>query len=134
MFGRFLEYRIFGTQTGEVPPGLDRLGIEYQLNSGVRYFPVGLPEKIFDLGRKLADNWVPIWAYDQYVYDAMFYAQGIDNYQDYLDPRLCYMVYGEERENQGYSMKDASILHFHSSRDPNRALTSMVSMAQEVGL
>lgn len=125
IFGKFDKYSLFNVAGCDAPLELESLC----LNSAVRYFPATMDKSVWEVGTEYAKQWeeyAGVWAYDQYVYNQVFYAQDVGNAEDFLRPWLNFNAPVRGRiDNRGTSIRDAHIIHFHSSRGARETLEIM---------
>jgi hypothetical protein len=84
----------------------------------------------------MLDNWNPDrWDSEQVIYNAMMYHQDTDP-QKYYDPRKAFQLLQypidhpvNERFNQ-IKLSDASVAHFHGSRDTTGRLAAMERLSE----
>jgi len=101
---------------------------EQYRHAGVRYLPASMAEDLWDVAALLIERWADdIWAYDQYVWNAMYWAQAglVPGWTpEPLDPRYCYVPlpdYGNLLLSQG----DAYIMHYGETRGLAACLRKM---------
>ena len=92
--------------------------------ANVRYYPAGLPDSIWDIGDDLAYSWIDEWAYDTIIYNKMFHSQDL-NIINFLRPELNFQVEGDLGMISRETVRDASILHCHATRNSNMAIQKM---------
>jgi hypothetical protein len=129
IFGRYKRFMLFAPSGASAPDGLP-WSLKKVYLSGTYYYPAGMPEAVWELGRKLVADWRPgVWDYIQYVYNRMYYEQGTETEEEMarlIDPRLSYNLPldGPAIDN-GIPVEEACVLHLHSSRNPDRVLEAM---------
>ena len=105
----------------------------YFFNAGVRFFPAGMDQRIWDLGLEMLDNWEEgTYNTEQTILNAMLWDQGLTLDQA-LRPEWAYQA--QWLPNQaplwvqdlwnGVDINRALILHTHSSRGIDEKLTFM---------
>lgn len=115
---RFEEFRMF---TPTSPPRFR--GFDPYLNCGVRYFPATMSKHAWTLGFDMLGSYdESFWGYDQVIYNAMFYSQGI---KPEIIPGLNYLMIQDPGIDRSITWEDASILHFVSSRGAKKCLQRM---------
>jgi len=122
IFGTYADAMLFSPAGCDVPTDFPDYDIPVYRNSGVKYFPANLPSTVWGAAWPLLRHWLCEWAYDQYIYNVMFYCQSSP---PPLDSKYCYNV-PLGPEINGIPQEEASILHFHSSRGARGALEQMV--------
>lgn len=87
------------------------------LNAGVMYFPASMDAKLWEIGlARAAKGFDPsTWGQDQQAWNDMFYAQ---DPVPALDPAMNWSPH----VRSPISAAEAKILHFHATKDANRAL------------
>lgn len=132
IFGQFSQMTMFGL-ADVLSPIEPEVIVPYLC--GTCYFPEGMPDKIWAEGERLFSDWNnhrTTWDYSQYVYNAMLHAQG---WPITFDPRLSYNVpVRGDGANGDVPLEEASILHFHATRDPEQILVRMREYANHLGL
>jgi len=99
--------------------------------ANIRYYPSGLPMSFWDVGDDLAYSWVNEWAYDAIIYNKMFHAQDIKNFDDFIQPHLNFQVDGIPEAISYETIRDASVLHCHATRGTKMAIAKM-KRAQQI--
>lgn len=118
--------RMFNMANARVPYGA--FAKASYLHSGVRYLPAAIPMSIWAVGAQLVSRWdCGEWAYDQYVWNTMFWAQdGVDpgEAESYVDPRYCWCAQ-PQYDNLGVPRSEAYIVHYHETRGLETCLRRM---------
>ena len=98
------------------------------LHSGVKLFPQSMDPKIWDVGQRIFDAYDRnTWAYDQLVWNRMFWAQDgleLKRAREYVDPRYCWVPL-REFNNLGVSRSKAYIVHYGETRGMKMCLKRM---------
>lgn len=98
------------------------------IHSAVRLLPQTMNSGLWKLGQALMDVYDrEMWAYDQYVWNSMFWAQpglSFDCAKTYVNPLYCYVPL-PQYDNFGLAKKDAYIIHYCNSRGTRRCLERM---------
>jgi hypothetical protein len=134
MFGRWPEMRMFGLTNQNAPSRRDIAKGRY-MNAGVMYLPQSMNPLLWELGDALAADWDDkLWSHLQYVFNRMFWAQDGIGEREWWQPEFNYQCPCSNRHdgddsNGGLPFWDARVLHFHSSRAPERALDAMRKVA-----
>lgn len=126
-FDQFEHFMMFNhTQPRKCTDPHYGVNFDHYFNCGVRYYPHAMSQEVWDLGKKMVDNWNHgRWDAEQIIYNAMLWHQNINikqalrpelNYQMLQDPRVASQVQASSRINSGMAYTDACVLHFHSSR------------------
>lgn len=106
-------------------------------NAGVRYFPAGMEQRIWDLGLSMLDNWEEgTYNTEQTILNAMLWDQGL-TLDQVLRPEWAYQA--QWLPNQaplwlqdiwnGIDINRAMILHLHSSRNIDEKLAFMKQLS-----
>jgi len=120
------EFRMFNMACARVPYGA--FPEEAYLHSGVRYFPASMDPAAWTVADELVGRWdFGEWAYDQYVWNAMYWAQPGKRLEDaraYVDPRYCWCAQ-PQYDNLGVPRSEAYIVHYHGTRGLEMCLRRM---------
>ena len=101
--------------------------------ANLRYYPAHNTTMLFwDVGYKLATNWIEDWAYETIIYNAMFHAQGITDYNQFIKPEWNVQGEGDLNSITKDLVKDAVILHCHSTRNSGIVIQKMEKAQQLV--
>ena len=105
----------------------------YFFNAGVRFFPAGMDQRIWDLGLEMLDNWEEgTYNTEQTILNAMLWDQGLTLDQA-LRPEWAYQaqwlpnqapLWTQDLWN-GIDINQSLIVHTHSSRGIDEKLTFM---------
>lgn len=101
--------------------------------ANIRYYPAGMLQKLWDIGDDLAYSWVEDWAYETIIYNAMFHAQDIDDYNAFMHPEWNVQGEGDLNSITQDLVNRATILHVHSTRDSKLAIQKMEKAIQLSG-
>lgn len=137
MFGRWPEFRLFNWTT----PSQHEQFPNY-FNCAVRYYPAHMHPELWQLGNDLASNWDDsIYDYEQLMFNAMFWAQGI-TWEDAHHPELNWQAESglklpELNQHSAFNtmpLGHARIIHYHGTRSHSRGefLARMLSAAAGV--
>lgn len=141
IFGRYDKFVMFDIQnqychfSKRVSEDLYKHLIPWMM-SNVRYYPAGaITDKMWEMGDKIAENWVDVWAYECIIYNTLFHAQGMTREEiekDIYNPRLNHQNISGDKVS--LVPPDARIIHVHSTRDINKALRIMAIYLNKVGI
>ena len=128
-FNMFWDDSIYCNFPAVVPRNLYK-GLIPWMMSNIRYFPKGLPNSMWELGEPLAKKWINVWAYECIIYNTMFHSQksikdehGVVK-NKYLLPEYNFQMI-RSKKYPNMEMKDANIVHFHSSRGSKDTIRKM---------
>jgi hypothetical protein len=93
--------------------------------ANLRYYPHIMMDKLWEVGDDLADSWIDEWAYETIIYNKMFHAQGIEDYDYFMRPEWNVQCDGSVNDINSKMVRDNVILHCHSTRGTNKALEKM---------
>lgn len=136
VFGRYKHFLLFNYTD---PKSLD----EYQhfLNADIRYYPAEMDRAMFEQAKQDVAH-ATEWNNDQKLYNRMVWSQGLTPEQ-VIDPTMAYqgpwLPGGDEHKNftdtwNGCRLEDASIVHWHGSRNANAKLNLMQSINDQFGI
>lgn len=139
----FVEDNIFRMYnlTDPVTTSCDHYNIEFQtyFNCGIRYYPAGMEQRIWDLGIKMVENWNPNrWDSEQIIYNAMLWSQDITA-NDVYNPQQAYQCLYDPMNLEGsrvnkqfnqIDLHEARAVHVHGSRGSSDRLSLMESFAE----
>lgn len=101
---------------------------ENYFNCDVRYYPFTMSEQIWEVGNDWFSNWQDYWEYEQDLYNAMQREQQAP-IDDLLHPKFAFQLPANEFKDSvkiqnwnNLSLKDALIIHLHSTRNSEEAL------------
>ena len=103
--------------------------------SNVRYYPKGaVTEEMWEMGDKIAENWVDVWAYECIIYNTLFHSQG------FSEEEIRKRIYNPSLNFQSIISKIDSktipnhvqIIHLHSARDMDRVIETMKVLMEEM--
>jgi hypothetical protein len=106
-----------------IPRGLFRNIKPFYL-SNVRYFPKEMWTHLWKVGRKLADNWRDVWAYELLIYNAMY-----SNQKGGAGPVPILNSQWTDTEKI-WPDRNAHIIHLHGSRNSEKALKRMRDLVE----
>jgi hypothetical protein len=92
--------------------------------ANIRYYPNNMKQFIWEIGDDLAYSWIEDWAYETIIYNAMFHGQKIDA-NEYIKPEWNVQGEGSLESITKELIKDAVILHCHSTRNSGLAIQKM---------
>jgi len=100
-------------------------------NSGLRYFPHGMQDSVWDRALKLFNDWnQDLYDYEQGVYNAMSEGCELPSVQDLVQQAPAVGLPGQNNDNVWRHLDDTkNIIHFHSSRSPLDALLTMQAVS-----
>lgn len=93
--------------------------------ANLRYYPASMDKMLWEIGDDLAYSWIDEWAYETIIYNKMFHAQEISNYQDFMKPEWNVQCSGPVGAVSPEMVRDATIIHCHSTRGTRNALEKM---------
>lgn len=115
------------------------ISFETYFNCGIRYYPKGMSQDVWDLGISMVENWNPDrWDSEQIIYNAMLWSQDIVP-DDVYNPRVAYQLLHDPANIQGnrinkqfnqIDLNEASAVHVHGSRGSSDRLTLMKNFAE----
>jgi len=125
MFGKWDRLTMFNMANARVP--YNAFPYHLYLHSAIRYVPAEFDywEIVETLGIDEYDD--AVWAYDQYVWNKMFWAQPgveLERAREYVDPRYCWVPM-REYDNLGIPKSEAYIIHFCETRGVQACLARM---------
>jgi hypothetical protein len=111
---------------------------DYFFNAGVRLFPAGMQQNIWDTALEMAKDWdSDTYDTEQIILNSMLWDQGV-SLDQVLRPEWSYQaqwlpdqvpVWQQNLWN-GININDANIIHTHSSRDIDKKLQLMKNLMQ----
>lgn len=129
------DMRLFNLANAKVP--YEAIPRESYLHSGVVYLPEEMDPTCWEIGAAAVDQWDDEqWAYDQLVWNLMFWHQVGYKYakaKDYLDARYCYAPLSDFK-NLGISSEQAYIMHFCETRGLLHVRSKMEKKARQAGI
>lgn len=137
IFGRFPEFRLFNWTT---PPQHPQF--ENYFNCAVRYYPAHMNPKLWELGDSLAANWDnSIYDYEQLMFNAMFWSQGI-TWEDAHHPELNWQAenglnlpeLNKHSQFNTFPLGHARIIHYHGTRSHDRGEFLATMLANAAGI
>jgi len=132
---QFMMFNFTDPQSFHSPNRYNRQ-FENFFNAGVRYFPAGMSQSIWDTGLGMAQDWDDsTYDTEQIILNSMLWDQGVA-LEDVLKPELAYQAHWLpnqaplERQNawNGINIQDATIIHTHSSRNIDIKLQLMKNL------
>jgi hypothetical protein len=136
VFGRYQHFLMFNYTD---PKSLDEH--EHFLNADIRYYPAEMDRGMFE--QALTDvAHATEWNNDQKLYNRMVWSQGLTPEQ-VIDPHMAYQgpwLPGTEEAKQftdkwnGCCLEDASIVHWHGSRNADAKLQLMQHINDQLGI
>jgi len=93
--------------------------------ANLRYYPAGMSSFLWDIGDDLAYSWIEDWAYECIIYNKMFHSQGIYHFNEFILPEWNVQAEGELNSITKELVKDAVILHCHSTRNSSLVIPKM---------
>ena len=90
--------------------------------ANLRYYPAAMDEKLWDIGDDLAYSWIDEWAYDTIIYNKMFHAQDITDYNIYNIPNWNTLVLGSISDME---IKNSTIIHCAATRGSGLSLENI---------
>lgn len=90
--------------------------------ANLRYYPNSMDQKLWDIGDDLAYSWINEWAYDTIIYNKMFHAQDIADYNVYNIPKWNTLVVGGITDSH---IKNSDIIHCAATRGSSLALENI---------
>ena len=105
-------------------------------NAGVRYFPASMSADIWKLGAEMARGWnYETYDTEQIILNNMLWSQPV-KLAEMLDPSMEYQAFYPDVEmcNQwnNTNIHNATIVHFHSSRDVASRVDRMQKLAKQL--
>jgi len=126
MFGLGASLTMFNMACAKVPYGA--FPPSAYLHSAVRLLPQTMDPNLWEIGQALIDEYDrEMWAYDQYVWNKMFWAQAGISYdlaRTYVNPLYCYVPL-PQYDNFGLRKEDAYVVHYGNTRGTQRCLERM---------
>ena len=141
VFGRYKHFLLFNYTD---PKNLDEYS--HFLNADIRYYPAEMDRAMFE--QALTDvAQATKWNNDQKLYNRMVWSQGLTPEQ-VIDPRMAYQgpwlpseelggdELGEEFTDNwnGCQLNEASVVHWHGSRNADAKLNLMQSINDQLGI
>lgn len=136
VFGRYKNFLLFNYTD---PKSLDEHA--HFLNADIRYYPAEMDREMFEQATKDVAH-ATEWNNDQKLYNRMVWSQGLTPDQ-VIDPTMAYQgpwLPGDERAKQftdnwnGCRFEDASIVHWHGSRNADAKLQLMQHINDQLGV
>lgn len=136
VFGRYHNFLLFNYTD---PKSLDEHS--HFLNADIRYYPSTMDREMFEQATRDVAN-ATEWNNDQKLYNRMVWSQGLSPEQ-VIDPKMAYQgpwLPGDERAKQftdswnGCCLEDASIVHWHGSRNADAKLQLMQHINDQLGI
>ena len=136
VFGRYHNFLLFNYTD---PKSLDEH--EHFLNADIRYYPHDMNRDMFEQATRDVAN-ATEWNNDQKLYNRMVWSQGLRPEQ-VIDPTMAYqgpwLPGGPEHKQftdnwNGCRLEDASIVHWHGSRNADAKLQLMQSVNDQLGI
>ena len=136
VFGRYRHFLLFNYTD---PKSLDEYA--HFLNADIRYYPAEMDRDMFAQALQDVVN-ATEWNNDQKLYNRMVWSQGLDPEQ-VIDPKMAYqgpwLPGGEENKRftdnwNGCRLEDASVVHWHGSRNADLKLKLMQSINDQLGI
>jgi hypothetical protein len=93
--------------------------------ANLRYYPATMDKELWEIGDDLAYSWIDEWAYETIIYNRMFHAQDIDDYNYFMRPEWNAQCDGPVGMISPEMVRDNVILHCHSTRGTGKALEKM---------
>ena len=136
VFGKYKHFLLFNYTD---PKSLDEH--EHFLNADIRYYPAEMDRAMFE--QALIDvAEATEWNNDQKLYNRMVWSQGLTP-TEVIDPTMAYQgpwLPGPQEAKDftdnwnGCRLEDASIVHWHGSRDANAKLQLMQGVNAQLGI
>jgi hypothetical protein len=136
VFGKYKHFLMFNYTD---PKQLDEYN--HFLNADVRYYPAEMDRAMFE--QALVDiAHATEWNNDQKLYNRMVWSQGLTPEQ-VIDPTMAYQgpwLPGDDRAKEftdtwnGCRLEDASLIHWHGSRNADAKLQLMQSVNDQLGI
>ena len=136
VFGRYKHFLMFNYTD---PKSLDEHA--HFLNADIRYYPAEMDRDMFEQATKDVAH-ATEWNNDQKLYNRMVWSQGLTPDQ-VIDPTMAYQgpwLPGDEQAKQftdnwnGCRFEDASIVHWHGSRNADAKLQLMQGINAHLGI
>jgi hypothetical protein len=136
VFGRYKHFLLFNYTD---PKSLDEY--PHFLNADIRYYPAEMNRVMFEQALKDVEH-ATEWNNDQKLYNRMVWSQGLAPEQ-VIDPFMAYQgpwLPGDMRAKQftdewnGCMLGDASIVHWHGSRNADSKLNLMQEINDALGI
>lgn len=130
VFGKYKNFLLFNYTD---PKTLDEY--EHFLNADIRYYPAEMDRAMFEQALADVEN-ATEWNNDQKLYNRMVWGQGLAP-ADVIDPTMAYQgpwLPGEQDAKDftdtwnGCQLEDASVVHWHGSRNADAKLKLMQSI------
>lgn len=143
-FGEFEYFSMFNyTQPRRCSDEHYKLKFDHYFNCGIRYYPAHMGSHVWELGTHMLGDWDHTrWDAEQVIYNAMMWQQPIEvedvlrpelNYQLFHDPRVANQAHSATKFNADMVYTDASVIHFHSSRNAQKKSQIMNHVMQQFG-
>ena len=136
VFGKYKHFLLFNYTD---PKSLDEH--EHFLNADIRYYPAKMDRGMFEQALKDVEH-ATEWNNDQKLYNRMVWSQGLTPEQ-VIDPKMAYQgpwLPGSQEAKEftdtwnGCRLEDASIVHWHGSRNAEAKLTLMQSINDQLSI
>ena len=136
VFGRYQHFLMFNYTD---PKSLDEH--EHFLNADIRYYPAEMDRGMFEQALKDVEH-ATEWNNDQKLYNRMVWSQGLTP-DNVIDPAMAYQgpwLPGDDRARQftdawnGCRLEDASVVHWHGSRNAEAKLQLMQQINDQLGI
>lgn len=103
--------------------------ISEYFNCDVRLYPHTMKQEVWDVGLEMVDNWDSSqpWDYEQYIYNKMLWSQGL-SFEQVYHPQLAWQDCRVKNNNNGLSVSDAQIVHFHGTRQIDTLYNKVVEL------
>jgi hypothetical protein len=101
--------------------------------ANLRYYPETMDKKLWDIGDDLTYSWIEDWAYECIIYNKMFHAQGITDFSEYIKPEWNVQCEGPAGMISPEMVRDATIIHCHSTRGSDMAIEKMDLIKKYIG-
>jgi len=114
---------------------------EHFLNADIRYYPAEMSRDLFSAGFEQIKS-MNEWNGDQLLYNSMVWSQGLTP-AEVIDPKMAYQgpwLPGPQEAKDytdtwnGCRLEDASIVHWHGSRNANAKLELMQGVNAQLGI
>lgn len=127
--------------TDPVKTSCDHYNVQFDayFNCGIRYYPKGMSQDVWDLGIEMVENWnSERWDSEQIIYNAMLWSQDIQPNEMY-QPQLAYQCLHNpallegNRINKQFNqidLNEAQAVHVHGSRGSSDRLSLMENFAE----
>lgn len=120
-------------------PNIYNRKFQHFFNAGVRFFPAGMDQRIWDLGLNMAKSWdTTTYDTEQIILNSMLWDQGV-SLDQVLRPEWSYQaqwlpdqapLWYQDRWN-GINIDQSYIIHTHSSRDIDKKLALMRDLCSQ---